>query len=100
MYYANATQDVTAHVAAFLLFREEHWYYFGSTGWMDPDFRWSKLYDLKCGKPIEPASNGPVYRRRYENCDVTLNATNPDHLIGSVAQRSGQVLWRRIERLT
>ena len=40
VYYPSAATDVTPHLASFLLFREEHWYYFGSTGWMDPDFRW------------------------------------------------------------
>ena len=53
---------------------------------MDPDFRWSKLYDLKCGKPLAPASGGPVYTRKYTSCNVTLNATDPGNLVGAIAQ--------------
>ena len=45
---------MTPHVAAFLLAREEHWYYFGSTGWFDASYEWSDLYDLECGRPKAP----------------------------------------------
>ena len=34
-YYKVADEDPTPHVAGFLLGREEHWYYLGSTGWWD-----------------------------------------------------------------
>ena len=28
-------EDPTPHIAAFMLMRQEHWYFFGSTGWLD-----------------------------------------------------------------
>jgi hypothetical protein len=78
----NATEDPTPHVAAFMLFRQEHWYYFGSTGWMDGDWPWfDELYGQlgRCGKPLGPARGCPapeVYSREYERCRVSLNCTD------------------------
>ena len=77
----NVTEDPTPHVAAFMLVRQEHWYYFGSTGWMDGDWPWSALYDQlgRCGKPTGLAQGHPapiVYERAYERCHVLLNCTD------------------------
>ena len=59
---------MTPHVAAFLLAREEHWYYFGSTGWFDASYEWSDLYDLQCGRPKGAATSvGAVWSREYEH---------------------------------
>jgi len=33
-YLQSIDEDPSAHIAAFLLFRQQHWYYFGSTGWL------------------------------------------------------------------
>ena len=80
-YYArNATtgalEDVTPHVAAFLLAREEHWYYFGSTGWFDASYEWSDLYDLECGRPKGAATSvGAVWSREYDRCQVHLDCS-------------------------
>jgi hypothetical protein len=37
-------EDPMPHIAAFMLMRQEHWYYFGSTGWLDADWHWTALY--------------------------------------------------------
>jgi hypothetical protein len=78
-------------MAAFMLARQEHWYYmyFGSTGWWDDDFEWQALYDKAstCGKPTEPApavGSGPVYRRSFENCNVSLDCTNSSFYKGDI----------------
>eukprot|EP00966_Prymnesium_polylepis_P012613 289551-Prymnesium_polylepis.1 len=47
-YYPSAATDVTPHLASFLLFREEHWYYFGSTGWMLPLVRENRYTQQPC----------------------------------------------------
>lgn len=90
----NATaEDPTAHMAAFLLGRESGWYYFGSTGWLDSDFVWSALYDkaAACARPLGPASQGPVYRRDFEGCSVSLDCTKSSACVGSIdwKQHSG-----------
>jgi len=95
-YYPNATENPMAHMAAFLLGREEGWYFFGSTGWWDDSYHWSDLYDKasKCGKPLGPASAGPVYTRKFEGCSATLDCTRPDWC-------KGEILFESLrERLT
>ena len=73
-------EDPTPHIAAFMLMRQEHWYFFGSTGWLDADWQWSKLYDTlnACGAPVDAqAKGGPdVYTRAYTKCKVTVDCTN------------------------
>jgi hypothetical protein len=59
-------------MAAFMLARQEHWYYFGSAGWWDADYAWDALYDKvsTCGKPTQPVpvvGAGPVYTRAFEH---------------------------------
>eukprot|EP00040_Diaphanoeca_grandis_P007407 m.40818 g.40818 ORF g.40818 m.40818 type:complete len:428 (+) comp18624_c0_seq1:210-1493(+) len=85
-YYHNATEDPTPHMAAFMLARSEHWYYFGSTGWWDDSFVWTDLYDKasQCGMPTEPCSSGPVYRRDYQHCQVVLDCTNSSFCVGDI----------------
>ena len=41
-----------------MIFRQEHWYSFSSTGWLDQDWSWSPLYDKlsACGKPLGNAT--------------------------------------------
>jgi len=72
-------EDPTAHIAAFMLVRRELWYYTGSTGWFDRDFKWSSVYDdaAKCGRPLAPAMRPAprVYTREYERCHVMVNCT-------------------------
>ena len=81
-------EDPTSHMAAFLLAREEGWYYFGSTGWLDSDFVWSPLYDqaAACGKPRAPAavSASHVYSRAFAGCNVTLDCSNEAACVGSI----------------
>ena len=82
VYYKNATEDPTPHVAAFMLLRSEYWYFFGSTGWVDSDWKWSPIYDKvgKCGKPLGRAVGSPaptIYTRAYEGCKVRLDCTDP-----------------------
>lgn len=75
----GALEDVTPHVAAFMLARESYWYYFGSTGWLDKDWEWTELYDYECGRPLEVMQMDEaksVYTRAYEACNVTLDCTN------------------------
>lgn len=83
------------HMAAFLLAREEHWYYFGSTGWWDNDYAWDALYDKAstCGKPTEPApavGSGPVYTRAFERCKVLLDCTNSSFCKGDIKFAAGE----------
>ena len=80
-YLKNLTEDASPHIAAFMLFRQEHWYYFGSTGWLDNDWAWDPLYDTlgRCGKPLGDArgtASPPVYSRQYEHCRVSINCTD------------------------
>ena len=61
--------------------RQDHWYFFGSTGWKDEDWAWSPVYDQmgKCGKPLGLAKGAPaptVYVRDYEHCKVKLDCTD------------------------
>ena len=77
------------HMAAFMLARQEHWYYFGSTGWWDDNYAWDALYDKAstCGKPTEPApavGSGPVYTRAFEHCKVTLDCTDSSFCKGDI----------------
>ena len=76
--------DLTAHVAAFMLLRQEQWYYFASTGWLDKDWSYAPLYDAvaACGRPVgEPrdvTANSSVvtrYTRAYERCNVSVSCT-------------------------
>ncbi len=100
-------------MAAFMLAQAENWYYFGSTGWWDDDFIWNDLYDkgatlscllmvpqhcnysnsschctaTGCGKPTEPAplpGTGPVYKRTFEKCKVSLDCTNSSFCVGDI----------------
>ena len=86
---ASPLEDQLPHMAAFLLARQEHWYYFGSTGWWDDDYAWDALYDKAstCGKATQPApavGSGPVYTRAFENCKVTLDCTNSSSCKGDI----------------
>ena len=78
-YLKNQTEDVTPHAAAFLLFREAGWYFFGSTGWLDEDWQWEPVYDklAACGKPEGAAAydSAGVLRRSFAGCSVFLNCT-------------------------
>merc|ERR1711964_100427 len=38
--------EIGRYSMAFMLAREEGWYYFGSTGWLDKDWVWNAYYDL------------------------------------------------------
>ena len=81
VYLKNATEDVTPHLAAFMVVRREGWYFFASTGWLDDDWAWHGKYDAmsKCGKPLGPPI-GPqqgkaglqVYTRQYQGCSARL----------------------------
>ena len=80
-YLKSTDEEPSSHVAAFLIFRQEDWYYFGSTGWLDDNWAWSPLYDRvsACGKPLGDAVGDPaplVYTRQYEGCSVRLDCTN------------------------
>ena len=74
-------EDQLPHMAAFLLAREEHWYYFGSTGWWDDSFSWNPLFDkaAACGKPLGPATQdaaGLVFTRKFAGCEAKLTCHN------------------------
>lgn len=80
-YLNNATEDPTPHLAVFMLMRQEYWYSFSSTGWLDQDWQWSPLYAklASCGRPLGNATGQPapvIYTRQYEHCNVTLDCTN------------------------
>ena len=84
-YLKNSTEDPTPHLAAFMIFRQEHWYSFTSTGWLDQDWQfYDALYDAlsACGRPLGNATVAPgapaVYTRAYEKCTFTLNCTVQD----------------------
>lgn len=94
--HANATDPASPiesqlpHMAAFMLAREENWYYFGSSGWWDKDFSWSSLFDRAsgCGRPITPPpalDAGPIFHRKYERCLVSLNCTDSAACVGDIA---------------
>jgi hypothetical protein len=79
---AGTVEAPLPHVAAFMLARQEHWYYFGSTGWFDASYRWDALYDMRCGLPLGAAyrlAAGPrAYGREYERCTVSVDCTGVD----------------------
>ena len=83
----KAVEPQLAHLAQFMLAREAHWYYFGSTGWWDSSFTWDPLYDkaAACGLALGPATvdaAGLVFTRKFASgCTATLrcaNKTAPD----------------------
>ncbi len=89
-YYKSLDEDPTPHLAAFMLVRQEYWYYFGSTGWFDDNYQWSPLYEKlsTCGRPKGLAvgsHKGSVFTREYEHCTVTLDCTAPSDCKGSIA---------------
>lgn len=73
----GTAEDVTQHIVAFMMVREQGWYYLGSTGWLDKDYRWSSMYDMRCGRPVAAASRlrAGVYVRQYEACAVRIDCT-------------------------
>jgi hypothetical protein len=80
-YLKNNTEDPTPHLAVFMIFRQQHWYSFSSTGWLDQDWSWSPLYDRlsSCGKPLGNATaikEGVSYNRHYEHCIFKLDCTD------------------------
>jgi hypothetical protein len=82
-YYHNATEDPLPHMAAFMLAKEENWYFLGSTGWWDDSYAWDPLYDKlsQCGQPLSPStrtqnSSAIQYGRNFEHCKVELTCTN------------------------
>lgn len=79
-YLRSAKEDLSAHVAVFLLFRRDYWFYFASTGWLDKDWAYHPIFDTaaKCGKPLGLPTGAPpplAYRRAYEHCAVSINCT-------------------------
>lgn len=81
VYLKNATEDVTPHLAAFLVVRRDYWYLFASTGWLDSDWAWHASFEqaAKCGRAIGLAVGSPaptVYRREYEHCTAVINCTS------------------------
>ena len=77
------TEDPTPHLAAFMVFRQEHWYSFSSTGWLDSDWEWHDIYDKlgSCGTPVDKEAVGApaptVYTREYQHCKFKLDCSNP-----------------------
>jgi hypothetical protein len=92
----SALEDPSPHIAVFMLMRQEYWYYFGSTGWLDGDWKWSKLYDAldACGAPTDAtAMGGPnVYTRRYDGCTITVDCTVRTACNASIAGANGKLL--------
>ena len=87
---ASPVESQLPHMAAFMLAREDNWYYFGSTGWWDDDFVWNPLFDRAsgCGRPTEPPpapGSGPVFRRKYERCAVSIDCTNSTACVGDIS---------------
>lgn len=77
------------HIAAFMLARNDNWFYFGSTGWWDNSYVWDPLWDnvTRCGLPRQPApspDDGPLYTRMYDNCNVTLDCRNTSFCKGGI----------------
>jgi len=87
-------EDVTPHVAAFMLVREAYWYYFGSTGWFDNNFKWSELYEMKCGEPLDSMEQQgqSIFSRRYLNCNVTLDCSQASEGKGDCTATIAQAL--------
>ena len=50
-------EDPTPHIAAFMLMRQEHWYFFGSTGWLDSV--------RVIAHPIFRSCPPPVFQKRF-----------------------------------
>ena len=97
VYFNNATEDPTPHIAAFMLMRTEHWYFFGSTGWLDSDWHWSELYDTMsaCGKPLGPTAGAPaptIYTRDYEGCKVRLDCTDATNCAATIEMTGSERL--------
>jgi len=82
-YLNNMTEDPTPHLAAFMIFRQQHWYSFSSTGWLDNDWEWQPIYDKlsECGNPVDVKPVGApaplVYTRKYQHCAFKLDCSNP-----------------------
>jgi hypothetical protein len=81
-YYKNATEDPLPHMAAFMLAKREHWYFFGSTGWWDDSYAWTALYDRasQCGDAAGPATSqtrGGMtnFTRAFAKCVVNLDCS-------------------------
>ena len=58
-----------------MLAREEHWYSFASTGWLDPDWKWyGELYSRlsACGKPLGTLTLRP-FPPRHVKYDRSVN---------------------------
>jgi len=86
-YLKNNTENQLPHMAAFMLSRNDYWYYFGSTGWWDNSFHWDENWDKasSCGMAKGPSSAGPVYKRAFEHCEVTLDCTQNDFCRGDIS---------------
>jgi len=86
-YLHNATEDPTPHLATFMLFRQEHWYSFSSTGWLDQDWAWTPLYERLsgCGRPVQNITVvRSLYTRKYEHCGVSLDCTDEKACVASI----------------
>ena len=79
-YLNNLTENPMPHLAAFMVFRQEQWYSFVSTGWLDHDWIWEPAFDelSMCGLPLGNATGAPaplVFTRAYERCSFAINCT-------------------------
>lgn len=86
-YLRSSTEDPTPHLAVFMLVRQEYWFSFSSTGWLDSDWAFnSTLYQrlTDCGRPINNATSAAtgVFIRDYMNertnkrCHITVDCSN------------------------
>jgi hypothetical protein len=89
-------EDPTPHIAAFMLMRQEHWYFFGSTGWLDADWKWTELYETlsKCGAPVDKEavagdSSGSVFTRKYAKCTAKVDCTDKAACKASITGPNG-----------
>ena len=117
---SSPLEDPTPHIAAFMVMRQEYWYFsandlhgmeqkpkctqcavrfryfFGSTGWLDADWRWSKLYDTlsQCGAPVDKQAqgDGKVYTRKYAKCTAKVDCTNKTACTASIVGPSSTPL--------
>lgn len=71
-------------------------YFFGSTGWLDGDWQWSKLYDTlsQCGAPVDkqPQGDGMVYTRKYAKCTAKVDCTDKTACAASIVGPNGSPL--------
>lgn len=88
VYTNGPDEDITTHLALFLIARGDYFYFMASTGWLDDNWHWYPEYDRDYGVPIgkavrkkttvndETGLEPVVYTRNFTKSFVTLTCYN------------------------